>query len=498
MKFIKMIACCSLVVSCGNPNLSKMVQSETKTSGASASTTDQGRDTTLTAAAQKNAADAAANLAVTASVSNSAPSMTTSSSAPAQNRLTNLTPFKNPSGLAATYSTKGYVDLNNAFFKSLGTNGRTCATCHDPAAGWSIVPDAIQARFNQSNGLDPLFRTNDGAVCANANISTLAARKSAYSLLLNKGLIRVEMPMPSGAEFELVAATGTYCNNPVRDQVLQLFRRPLPSANLKFVAAVMWDGRETIDGAPISQDLSNQANDATVGHAQAVGPISQAQRDEMVDFESSLYTAQIVSNVAGQVTAANGHGGPVEMVRLPFSIGINDTPINPVVFNLYDSWSRYFLNPGQAAIARGQSVFNSKKFRITNVAGQDSQNFVGTCGTCHNTPNVGSYSVPEFFNIGVASASTRTPDLPLYSLRNKSTGAVIQVSDPGRAMVTGKWADIGEFKPATLRGLATHAPYFHNGMAASLEDVVGFYNARFNIGFTAQERADLAAFLKAL
>jgi cytochrome c peroxidase len=49
-----------------------------------------------------------------------------------------------------------------------------------------------------------------------------------------------------------------------------------------------------------------------------------------------------------------------------------------------------------------------------------------------------------------------------------------------------------------LRGLAARAPYFHNGSAADLDQVVDFYNSRFRIGLSAQERADLVAFLRSL
>ena len=42
-------------------------------------------------------------------------------------------------------------------------------------------------------------------------------------------------------------------------------------------------------------------------------------------------------------------------------------------------------------------------------------------------------------------------------------------------MITGKWADIGRFKGPILRALAARAPYFHNGSAATLEEVVEFY-----------------------
>ena len=74
----------------------------------------------------------------------------------------------------------------------------------------------------------------------------------------------------------------------------------------------------------------------------------------------------------------------------------------------------------------------------------------------------------------------------------------MQTTDPGRALITGKWNDIGRFKGPTLRALATRAPYFHNGSAKDLNEVVSFYNDRFGIGFTDQERDDLVAFLKAL
>jgi cytochrome c peroxidase len=78
------------------------------------------------------------------------------------------------------------------------------------------------------------------------------------------------------------------------------------------------------------------------------------------------------------------------------------------------------------------------------------------------------------------------------------TGEIIKTTDPGRALLTGLWKDVGRFKGPILRGLAARQPYFHNGSAKDLDAVVDFYNTRFNIGFTPEEMADLAAFLKAL
>jgi cytochrome c peroxidase len=88
--------------------------------------------------------------------------------------------------------------------------------------------------------------------------------------------------------------------------------------------------------------------------------------------------------------------------------------------------------------------------------------------------------------------------MPLYTLRNKTTGEIKQTTDPGRAMVTGKWKDIGRFKGPILRALAARAPYFHDGSAKDLRAAIEFYDTRFGIGFTAQEKADLLAFLRTL
>jgi len=88
--------------------------------------------------------------------------------------------------------------------------------------------------------------------------------------------------------------------------------------------------------------------------------------------------------------------------------------------------------------------------------------------------------------------------MPVYTLRHKMTGTIKLVTDPGRALITGKWKDVGRFKGPILRGLAGRAPYFHNGSAATLLDAVNFYDVRFGLGLTNQQKADLVAFLRAL
>src|SRR6266849_814505 len=80
-----------------------------------------------------------------------------------QSFLPNMLPFANPTGVAATFSTVGKVDLTGPFFQSLGTNGRACVSCHQPSAGWTVTPANVQERFDATGGTDPIFRTNDGS-----------------------------------------------------------------------------------------------------------------------------------------------------------------------------------------------------------------------------------------------------------------------------------------------------------------------------------------------
>ncbi|HSN22283.1 MAG TPA: hypothetical protein VLS49_16490 [Usitatibacter sp.] len=435
----------------------------------------------------------------------------------------------NAAGVAATLNAAGRIDTSNPFFQSLGTNGRSCATCHDPNDGWTVTPASLQRRFLETQGLDPIFRPVDGANSPNADLSTVAARRSAYSMLLRKGLIRVGIGIPPGAEFELASVDDPYGYASAAQ--LSLFRRPLPSANLAFLSTVMWDGRETfadpsssncIKGttrcfASIAFDLSDQANGATLGHAQAAQPLTDAQREAIVRFESGLYTAQVFDKAAKDLTSWGAHGGPLALTQMPSYFGINDvvdgdyrtgTPFDPQVFRLFQAWAGETQDgddqaaKARHAVARGEALFNGKTIHIAGVKGLNDELGMpvidGTCSTCHDAPGAGSHSIPAPLDIGIADGARATPDMPLYVLRNKTTGETIATTDPGRALITGKWKDIGKFKGPVLRALATRAPYFHNGSAADLGAVVDFYNQRFSIGLTAAERADLVAFLRSL
>ncbi len=408
--------------------------------------------------------------------------------------LPNLMPFPDPSGIFRTLAV-GPVDLSNPFFQSLGTNGRSCASCHDVAEGWTITPPNLQQRFQSSQGKDPVFRPVDGANCPSADVSTLAARTSAYSLLLNRGLIRMSLPVPANADFSIVSIDDPYSCPATTTSQPSLYRRPLPSTNLRFLNGIMWDGREP--------NLRSQAKDATLVHAQPKYPPSDSQLRQIVDLESSLFTAQTEDSQAGWLWADGARGGPIFLAFQPFRIGINSgAKFNPNVFDLYSKWANAGGKDAAArqSIARGQVLFNTRAMLITGVPGFNDvlgQDFVmATCSTCHNAPNVGSGSDPSLamMNIGTTSPST---GLPTYQILCKD-GTEVTTTDPGRALITGKCADIGKFKVPGLRDLAARAPYFHSGTAATMEQVVNFYDQRFSVGLSPDETADLVAFMNTL
>ena len=435
--------------------------------------------------------------------------------------LPNYLPIHDDTGFFTTVNANGSsIDLSGAFFQDIGANGRRCVSCHLPTAGWTITPEQVQGIFDLTKGgaidegfgLGAIFRTNDGSNSPEADVSTLEARRSAYSMLLTRGLIRVSMPVPATAEFELIAVDDPYGHSSAAD--VSMFRRPLPSTNLRFLSTIMWDGRET--QAVIRNGLLQQANDATQGHAARPTPISAAQREDIVNFEMGLHTAQIHDDKAGPLDVQGALGGVGALMSQVFYIGINDNfgdshtgaAFTPIVFTIYNAWANLSgssRNNRRAAIARGQALFNTKNIDIEGVSGINDEDAFGnpavvhgTCTTCHDTPNSGNHSVVAPLNIGLVDASERTPDMPLYTFRNKTTGELKTVTDPGRAMISGKWKHIGRFKGPILRGLAARAPYFHNGSAANLADAVNFYDRRFGIGLTANEKADLVAFLQSL
>ena len=470
--------------------------------------------------------------------------------------IPNLFPFRDPTGLVSTYNAAGPINEKNPFFQSLGTNGRSCASCHLASDAFGLGAASVRAIFQRSGGQDPLFASVDGANCPNATPGNSAD----HSLLLKSGLIRVGITLPGTTQFTISAVHDPYGCAIVPDlatgrQTVSVYRRPLPTTNLGFLSAVMFDGRETIQPlnnaqtfrANLITDLMHQSVSATVTHAQGATPTVD-QQTAIVNFELGLNSAQFYDNSAGLLSNYGARGGAYYLSQQEYHPGTNDSlgkdpngqPFSPAAtFTLFQSWDNLQStfpsfhstdDTRRKRIAAGEVLFNTRPLTISSVRGLNDNAalgttpiapFVGNCTTCHDTPNVGNHSFPLPLDIGIghnpayesdpliAAGVSRLdfPDLPVYQINgcpnpfatSPSTDPyVIYTTDPGKALLTGFCSDVNRIKGPILRGLAARAPYFHNGAAQNLDQLLDFYNQRFQMNLTDEEKADLIAFLNSL
>ena len=310
--------------------------------------------------------------------------------------------FPDPEGAFANVNLGGPTDTSaNPFFQDLGTNGRRCVTCHQPSDAFSITPPHIQERFEATQGADPLFRPVDGATCPTADVSTVDTRRIAYSLLLTRGLIRIGIAVPTNSDYQVMSVNNPYGCNPT--DVISMYRRPLPTTNLPFLSAVMVDGRESTPATGTTKivysnyptsllnDLAHQSLDATTGHAQGDGTRpTAAEQQQIVDFETKLFTAQLFDNRAGLLNVDGAQGGPTPLSSQPFFITINSSVhfllptfeqpgglVNPGdgqftsnIFSLYANWAQIQNSEddesaARRSVARGEQLFNTLQIPIT-------------------------------------------------------------------------------------------------------------------------------------
>ena len=476
--------------------------------------------------------------------------------------IPNLFPFLDPTGLVSTYNVNGPIDEKGAFFQSLGTNGRSCGTCHIASNAMGLSVQNIQTRYELTSGRDPLFASVDGANCPGA----APGNPGAHSLLLKSGLIRIPLQMPANAQFTIQAPRDPYGCAVVTDpatgvQTVSVYRRPLPTTNLKFLSTIMFDGRETIEPlnnpqtsqANLIADLMHQSIDATLTHAQASAAPTLDQQTAIVNFEMGLFSGQSFDFQAGVLNADGAQGGPINLSQQNYYPAINDSlgtdpagPFNSTAMTLFAPWAnlkssdRLFNGQqieARKRIAAGEAIFNTRAFMVSNVRGLNDNaalakalgtsvpipQFQGFCTTCHDTPNVGDHSLPLPLDIGtghdlanendpqIASAVSELgfPDVPVFKITGcpdpfadpsqpAAVPYVIFTTDPGKGLISGQCSDVNRTKGPVLRGLAARAPYFHNGAAQNLEQLVNFYNQRFQMNLTDEEKKELIAFLNSL
>jgi hypothetical protein len=428
-----------------------------------------------------------------------------------------IDPARDHAGVAESFHITGTIDRTNPFFRVFGTNGRACATCHDSRADWTMTPKLARAIFRESEGLAPLFRPVDETVRPDADVSTLEAREKAYAMLLTKGVTRFTRTIKPTAEFEVIAVDDPYgWSTPA---AFSNFRRIPSSANAAHETTITWTGAPN---TPVRTALMNLMVGGTKFHGETTFTVSPTDAAAGADFLLGLSFAQSIDRHAGRLDVAGATGGPANLSAEPFHIGINalggdpvtGTPFDNESFDLYDAWelegsgSSPRTGPSETSdrearerIGRGEHAFYTIDIEIRGVPGLNDalgQEVVhGHCTTCHNTPNIGSSSEYRLIDLGVAAPERRTRDIPLLTLRNKTTGEIRRTTEVGRAISTGLWADLAKVKVPTLRGVGVRAPYFHNGSADSLEDVLEFYEHRFHVDFHGS-KDDIIAFLKAL
>ena len=109
-----------------------------------------------------------------------------------------------------------------------------------------------------------------------------------------------------------------------------------------------------------------------------------------------------------------------------------------------------------AAAARGKLVFEGQ----------------GRCATCHSGPTFTDANV----TLHPVADSVVEPETPSYAARSATK----------------------LYRTSPLKGVWQHPPYFHDGSAATLEDVARVYNLKRSLGLSAQQIDDLAQYLRSL
>lgn len=431
------------------------------------------------------------------------------------------------------------------FFQPLGSNGRACVTCHQPADGMSLAVSTIRARWVESAGHDPLFAAYDGANCPNLPME----QERSHSLLLTRGLLRVARAWPPrdaeghaiSPQFTIeVVRDPTGCNtDPVyglhsKQPTISVYRRPRPATNLKYVTAVGFPF-EPKTGLPLPVDaqsgqqvsgnilsdmraltLKAQALDAFQTHLQFSGNPDPAVLAKILDFESRLYTAASADSRAGALDSDGASGGPAPLAaHRGGELQYSGQPI----------WSEFLawkdgspddkaLTPEQhefrKSVARGADLFANRTFLVRDSAGVTNMGFGNpvrnACAFCHNMQRTGMDVAPGQVDIGIANEPWAQPSdqMPLFKLTCQAPythphlGRVVYTQDPGFALTTGKCADIGKITAQSMRGLAARAPFFSDGSAATLRAIVDYYDRRYHIGFTEQEKVDLTNLMSVL
>lgn len=338
--------------------------------------------------------------------------------------------------------------------ETFGGNGRTCETCHSRNSG-TLSPADVQERLG-TEPVDPLF-LHDGLDDGVQGVSRIAEHAT----------IRIVRPLPPNI---------TIADDPSATSVVLLRGIPTTLNTPALDPSLMYDLR-----APT---LEEQALGAIHDHAQNTAEPTQDQLALIAEFQRTdkrFFSSEGLENFA--------RGGP--------------PPVLP--------------NGTTASEKRGRLMFVESEFTPGSTK--------GICALCHSGPmlnrtspfNPGAPPGARIANIGVSERNLL--NLPVYTfLIDDGFGDVRAVTMPdlGIPLTNPRPPGVpppfirhpaffaGMFKIPSLWGVKKTAPYFHDNSAKTLEELAAFYtdmfatNSEFPVQLTAQDEADMVAFLKLL
>lgn len=440
---------------------------------------------------------------------------------------------------ALSRAERGEQLFNQAF---PNTNGRSCATCHVPQDNFTLTPAHVEQLF-ASNPNDPLFSAIDAD---DPEAETLTFEH------LKKGLIRVWLVVPDNVD--VIDLAGNVATPP--DRKIHVWRSVPSIADSMLTAPYQLDGR--------AATLEEQAQAAVTSHSEG-GAVAEKDLELIAEFVRSQFSSERARQIAAEL--ANG----VESDRA------SDVEAS-LTLSPQEQRGKAVYEQVCAACHGGANKATIVDRSIHDIAfpalKRDGTVLYKIPATDPPTPVLASQSTNEFINIGSAVENflaqigateqtehrilTRNVSFPAYRLRFYQDASRTEVAadlppaigistlfsdhdrdgnpvagpnffslqlystDPGRALITGSPYDFEGFDIPTLRGIGKTAPYFHNNIAETLEDVVELYGdhllSRFpsltlpgekepdpdgeNFGppdaLTAGQKSDLVAFLKRL
>jgi hypothetical protein len=470
--------------------------------------------------------------------------------------------YPNAHGQLGILNTSGAIETKgHPFFEPIGGNGRACVSCHQPANAMSISVQTIQERWRVTRGEDPIFAPVDGMNCPDLPRGDPKSHSLLLERGLFRVSLPWPPKTAQGTviepEFAIeVVRDPAGCNTSPRyglagpTPMVSVYRRPRPVANTKYITHSNFGVSSFVGKGPIATDrdpdtglptsmnmmsdarvttLKAQAVSAAQAHLEFRGVPDEARLRRIVEFESQVYAAQASHRVAGNLMEPSGPAGLGVRNVASEPAGVLGNNTTAWVFPVGDMWKKLpdAATPDEAqrnrmreSIARGHDVFMFRTFWIRDVQHLTTVGLGNptkrTCSTCHGMHMTGMDVANGWMDLGTTNLpwaveepqnpwNTRKPQMPLFKITCKPDaaphaflGRVIYTQDPGRALITGKCHDVGSIVMQQFRGLAARAPYFANGSAGSLRELVDFYDRRFNIGYTDQERDDLINFLSAL